>query len=96
VSAVIINSSDCEAYRYSDEATYRYYVKIINPKKKSDYIIRMWHGAKSAFKKNIQIWLLSQASFVGKTTEVCRLVEGAKALVYTVVNKLAIVLWLSV
>lgn len=30
--------------------SYTYLVKIINPKKKSDYIVRMWHGVSEAFK----------------------------------------------
>lgn len=52
VSAVIVNSEDSsyEAGSASDKPTYTHYVKIINPKKKSDYIVRMWHSAKHAFK----------------------------------------------
>jgi hypothetical protein len=30
--------------------SYNYLVKIINPKKKSDFIVRMWHGVSEAFK----------------------------------------------
>ena len=33
-----------------DSGSYDYLVKIINPKKKSDYIVRIWHGVSEAFK----------------------------------------------
>ena len=43
---------ECEIESDSDEdsGSYTYLVKIINPKKKSNYIVRMWHGVSEAFK----------------------------------------------
>jgi hypothetical protein len=40
------SESDSENY----SGRYNYLVKIINPKKKSDFVVRMWHGVSEAFK----------------------------------------------
>ena len=48
VSAVVFNSTH-EGCPASANPTYTYYVKIINTKRKSDFIVRMWHSAKHAF-----------------------------------------------
>ena len=49
-----------------DEATYTYYVKIINPKRKSDFIVRMWHSAKHAFKSPTELKVGLMESFPGE------------------------------
>lgn len=57
VSAVVFNAENSLPKENSKEPTYTYYVKIINTKKKSDYVVRLWHGVNNAFKSPAEIKL---------------------------------------
>ena len=42
---------------------YTYYVKIINPKRKSDFVVRMWHGTSQVFPTATSLRSKLQESF---------------------------------
>ena len=42
---------------------YTYHVKIINPKKKSDFVVRMWHGTSQLFQSATSLRSKLQESF---------------------------------
>ena len=51
-TSVLTQETEPEHESESDSevcCTYSYLVKIINPKKKSDYVVRMWHGVSESF-----------------------------------------------
>ena len=55
MSAVVFNSDCTHEPSKTGNPTYTYYVKII--KKKSDYVVRMWHSIKHRFKSPEEIKL---------------------------------------
>ena len=57
-SALERQSNTCEP-----EPTYSYFVRIINPKKKSDYIVRVWHNIKRKFNSLTELKIALMDSF---------------------------------
>ena len=46
-----------------ENGSYDYHLKIINPKKKSDYLVRMWHGVSGMFKSPLTLRVQIHESF---------------------------------
>ena len=44
-----IHSRQQQEHEYEQPQSYVYSVKLINPKRKSDYVVRLWHDAKQVF-----------------------------------------------
>ena len=48
-SPVSENGLDCDGITDASATDYTYYVKFINPKKKSDFLVRLWHNQHTLF-----------------------------------------------
>ena len=57
------DSSHAPESTHSAPSMYTYLVKIINPKKKSDFVVRMWHGVSEQFQSPTTIRAKLQESF---------------------------------